>query len=225
VLSDLQAKRRQVEHLPGLHARHRRTRQVGTAPTAPVGSVQGHLVGLLHLRQVGARGAGLLAGPATFGPPIGAARSPRGLAQPIRGRRPRGVGGVLADPTLQLGHPRLQHGDQAGLLGVGRTQLDDDRSLDHDGRFQIRTGGRDRGLQNTTTSGHARLPMGRTAQLHPSRPTVNPVAARNRVLNSYHPCSQRDELLLGVRSAEVRIGLCKGDYDESERLTQAINRR
>jgi hypothetical protein len=26
----------------------------------------------------------------------------------------------LPEPTLQLGHPRLQRGDQAGLLGVGR---------------------------------------------------------------------------------------------------------
>jgi hypothetical protein len=104
VLGDPQAKRRQVEHLPGLDPDHARTRQVGAAPAAPVGSVPGHLVGLLHLRQVGAWGAGLLAGPATFGPPIGAARSPRGLAQPIRGRRLGGVGGVLAEPTLQLGH-------------------------------------------------------------------------------------------------------------------------
>jgi hypothetical protein len=102
--------------------------------------VPGHLVGLLHLRQVGAWGAGLLAGPAVFGPPIGAARSPRGLAQPVRGRRLGGVGGVLAEPTLQLGHPRLQRSDQAGLLGIGRAQLDNDRGLHRDSGFQIRIG-------------------------------------------------------------------------------------
>jgi hypothetical protein len=100
--------------------------------------VPGHLAGVGDLRQVGAWGAGLLAGPAVFGPPIGAAPCPRGLAQPVRGRRLGGVGGVLAEPVLQLGHPRLQRSDQAGLLGVGRAQLDDDRSLHRDGGFQIR---------------------------------------------------------------------------------------
>jgi hypothetical protein len=40
------------------------------------------------------------------------------------------VGGVLAKPTFQLRYPRLLHGNQAGLLGVGRTQLGDDSLLD-----------------------------------------------------------------------------------------------
>jgi hypothetical protein len=183
VLGNPQAKRRQVKHLPGLHARHRRTRQVGAAPTALVGHMPGHLVGLLHLRQVGAWGAGLLARPATFGPPIGAARSPRRLAQPVRGWWLRGVGGIRAEPTLQLGHPRLQRGDQAGLLGVGRAQLDDDQSLHRDG-CQISFGGRDRAA-STTTSRQARLPVGRTEQLPHKPQTVNSFTARRQVLNSY----------------------------------------
>jgi hypothetical protein len=184
VLGDPQAKRRQVEHLPGLHARHRRTRQVGAAPTAPVGSVPGHLVGLLHLRQVGAWGAGLLAGPAILGPPIGAPLCPRGLTQPVRGRRLRGVGGVLAEPALQLGHPRLQPRDQADLLGVDRAQLDNDRSLHRDGGFQIRIGGNDRGLHdNEPASPLARGPY-RTATPQASDSQLAH-GHGDRVLNSY----------------------------------------
>ena len=119
VLGDPQAKRRQVEHLPGLDPDHARTRQVGAAPAAPVGSVPGHLVGLRHLRQVGAWGAGLLAGPATFGPPIGAARSPRGLRSPSED-------GGLEELEESLPSRRSSsatspaNSDQAGLLGVGR---------------------------------------------------------------------------------------------------------
>jgi hypothetical protein len=67
-----------------------------------------------------------------------------------------------AEPALQLGDPRPNRGDQAGLLGVGRAQLVDDRSLDRDGRFQMKIG-RDRGLHDN--SGQARLPMGRTERL------------------------------------------------------------
>jgi len=80
VFGDPQTKRRQVEHLPGLHAHPARPGQLRAAPAAPVGHVPGHLVGLLHLRQVRAWGAGLLPGPAIFGPLIGPAFHPRGLA-------------------------------------------------------------------------------------------------------------------------------------------------
>ena len=185
MLGDPQAKRRQVEHLPGLHAHHARIGQLRAAPAAPVGHVPGHLVGLLHLRQVRAWGAGLLTGPAIFGPLIGPAFHPRGLAQPIRGRRHGGVRGVLAEPPLQLGHPRLQRGDQAGLLGVDRTQLDDDRSLHCNGGFQIRIRGRDRGLHdNEPASPLARGPD-RTATPQPSDSQLAH-SRRDGALNSYH---------------------------------------
>jgi hypothetical protein len=61
----------------------------------------------------------------------------------------------------------LEGGDQAGLLGVGRPKLGDDRGLDGDGRRWIDAGNvgeSDRGLR--MTSGQARLPMGLAAQLH-----------------------------------------------------------
>jgi hypothetical protein len=99
------------------------------------------LVGLGDLGQVRARGAGLFTGPTPRGLVVDAASGPRGLAEPVRGRRLGRVGRVLTEPTLQVGHPRLQPGDQASLLGVGRAQLGDDRGLDRHGGFQIRIRG------------------------------------------------------------------------------------
>jgi hypothetical protein len=155
VLGHPQAQRWQVEHLPGLDPGDRRVGQVHAAPAAPVGHLLDDLGRLGDLGQVG---AGLLAGPAR-GRLSHPRFDPTGLAQPVRGRRLGGVGGVLAEPTLQLGHPRLQRGDQPGLLGVdrgqggvGRPQLNNDRSLDCDGGFQIELGRRDRGLQDNQRS-------------------------------------------------------------------------
>ena len=185
MLHNPQAKRRQVEHLPGLDPHHRRIGKLRAASAAPVSQVLDDLVGLGDLGQVGAGGARLLARPAPFGPLTSPLLSPRGLAQAVRGRRPGGVRGVLAEPALQLGHPRLQRGDQAGLLGVGRAQLRDDRSLDRDGGFQIRIRGRDRGLHdNEPASPLACGPYG-TATHKPQ--TVSSLTARRRVLNSYSP--------------------------------------
>jgi hypothetical protein len=110
------------------------------------------------------------------------AQPPR-AAQPIRGRRLGGVGGILAEPTFQLGHPRLQRGDQAGLFGVGRAQFDDGRSLHRDGGYQISFRGRIGA--STTTSRQARLPVGRTEQLPHKPQTVKSLTARRQVLNSY----------------------------------------
>jgi hypothetical protein len=117
VLDHAQAQRRQVEHLAGLDADHHRAGQVRAAPAAAV-SVLDHLIGLGDLGQVGARGAGLLAGPPPRGPLISPALSPRRLAQPIGGRRLGGVGRVLAEPPLQLNDPGLER-------GIGRLQLAD----------------------------------------------------------------------------------------------------
>jgi len=184
VLGDPQAKRRQVEHLPGLHAHHARVGQRRAAPAAPVGHMPGHLVGGGDLCQVRAWGAGLLTGPAILGPTCGATRSPRGLAQPIRGRRLGGVRGVLAEPPLQLSHPRLQRGDQADLLGVGRAQLDDDRSLHRDGSFQIRIRARDCGLHDNEPA--SPLARGPYATATPQALDSQLAHGRgDRVLNSY----------------------------------------
>jgi hypothetical protein len=178
VLHDSQTQRWQVEHLAGLDPDHARPGQVRAAAAAPAGGVQGDLVGLGDLGQVGARGAGLLAGPAMRCPLVGAAFGPRGLAQPVRGWRLGGVGGVLAEPALQLGHPSLERGNQAGLPGVGRAQLGDDHGLHRDGGFQLGVGGRDRGLQ--TSSGQARLPWA-VPNSYPTGPqTVNSFTARGR---------------------------------------------
>jgi hypothetical protein len=166
----------QVEHLAGLDPHDRRVDQRRAAPAAPVGHLPGHLVGLGDLGQVSAGGAGLLTGPAPRGPLIVLAACPRGLAQPVRGRRLGGVGGILAEPALQLSHPRLQRSDQAGLLGVDRAQLGDDRGLDRDGGFQIGDRGRDRGLHDDKQpSPLARGPY-RTATPQPSDGQLVPSA-------------------------------------------------
>jgi hypothetical protein len=83
MLGHRQVQRWQVEHLPGLDPDHRRAGQVRAAAAAPVGDVLDHLVGGGDLGQVGAGGAGLLAGPAPLGPLGGTPLGPRGLAQPI----------------------------------------------------------------------------------------------------------------------------------------------
>jgi hypothetical protein len=168
MLGDPQAKRGQIEHLPGLHSRYRRIGQLRAALAAPLGQVLYDLVGGGDLGQVGAGGAGLLAGPAPRSPLIVLGACPRGLAQPIRGRRLGRIGGVFPQAALQLGHPRLQRGDQVGLLGIDRAQLGDDRGLHRDGGFQVAVGGGDHDLQNT--SGHARLPMGRRGTAIPQSP-------------------------------------------------------
>jgi hypothetical protein len=184
VLARQQPQRWQVEHLAGLHPDHRRVGKVQAAPAAPAGGVPKDLVGLGGLGQVGAWGAGLLTGPALLEALGGAAFGPRGLAQAVRGRRLGGVGGVPAEPAFQLGHPRLQRGDQAGLLGVGRAQLDDDRGLDRDGGFQVRIGRRDRGLQdNERSSPPAHGPYGTATPQAPGQSTRS--QRRDGVLNSY----------------------------------------
>jgi hypothetical protein len=184
VLADQQPQRWQVEHLAGLDPDHRCVGKVRAAPTAPAGGVPGELVRLGDLSQVGARGAGLLTGPAMLGPLGGAPLGPHGLAQPVRGRRHGRVGGVPAEPALQLGHPRLQRGDHPGLLGVGCAQLGDDRSLDRDGGFQIRIRRRDRGLQdNERSSPLAHGPQGTATPQAPGQSTRSQHG--DSVLNSY----------------------------------------
>ncbi len=161
-----QAQRWQVEHLAGLDPDHARPGQVRAAPPAPVGHMPGDLIGLGDPGQMRAGGAGLLTGPAPRGPLIVLAACPRGPAQPVRGRRLGGVGGVLAEPALQLDHPRLQRGNQAGLLGVDRAQLVDHRGLHRDGGFQAR--GRDHDLQDTKRS--RPLAHGPYCNSYPTRP-------------------------------------------------------
>jgi hypothetical protein len=191
VFHNTQAQRRQVEHLTGLHPDDRRLGQLGAAPAAPVRSVLSDLVRLGDLGQVGAGGAGLLTRPAPLGSLIGPAFGPRGLAQPVRGRRLGGVGRVPAEPTFQLCHPHLQPSNQAGLLGVGRcqlsigrAQLSDDRGLDRHSRFQIRVGGRDRGLQDTKRSSPlAHGPHG--TAIPATTPPSNQPRRGDQALNSY----------------------------------------
>ena len=90
----------------------------GAAAAAPIGQVLHDLIGDGDLGQMGAGRARLLARPAPPNLLFGAAVGPRGLAKPIRGRRLGRVRGVPPQAALQLGHPRLQRGDQAGLLGI-----------------------------------------------------------------------------------------------------------
>jgi len=171
VLGHAQAQRRQVEHLPGLDPDHRRVGQLRAAAAAPLGQVLHDLIGDGDLGQMGAGRARLLARPAPPSLLVGAAVGPRGLAKPIRGRRLGRVRGVPPQAALQLGHPRLQRGDQAGLLGIGRAQLGNHRGLHRDGSFRVWVG---EGIAaSSTPNGHARLPMGRPAQLPHSPKPVN----------------------------------------------------
>jgi len=106
VLDHAQAQRRQVEHLPGLDPNQHRTVKALPAPTAPLGHMLHHLVRLGDLGQMSAGRAGLLARLAALRSLIGRAPlGPRGLAQPVRRRWLGGVGGVLAQATLQLADP------------------------------------------------------------------------------------------------------------------------
>jgi hypothetical protein len=152
MLDHAQAQPRQVEHLAALHPCDRCQHQVGAALAAATRGVPDHLIRLGDHGQMSAGSARLLAGPAPLGLFVGATLGPRGLAKPIRGRRLGGVRRVLAEPTLQLGQPRLQRDDQVGLFGVGRAQLGDHHGLDRDGGFQLRVGRRDRGLHNEKRS-------------------------------------------------------------------------
>ncbi|HWD47391.1 MAG TPA: hypothetical protein VHM23_27380 [Actinomycetota bacterium] len=82
MLDHAQAQPGQVEHLAGLDPDHRRAGQVRAAASAPVGQVLDHLVGGGDLGQVGAGGAGLLAGP-PHGPLSRPTFDTAGLAQPV----------------------------------------------------------------------------------------------------------------------------------------------
>jgi len=184
VLGHRQAQPRQVEHLPGLDPDHHRVGQVRTAAAAPVGDVLNHLVGLGDLRQVGTGGTGLLARPTPLSPLGGTPLGPRGLAQPIRGGRLGGVGGVLAKPTFQLGDSGLERDDQTGLLGIGRPQLRDDRGLGCDGGFQIGIEGSDRGLLDNERS--SPLARGPACTATPAAvPPSNQSRRGDEALNSY----------------------------------------
>ncbi len=110
----------QVKDLPGLHPGDRRQRQVPTTATAPLGPMDHDLIRVSHLGKVRTRRTGLLTGRPPTTTPLLPARGR--LAKPVRRRWPGGIGGVLAKAPLQLSHPRLERGNQAGLLGVGRCQ-------------------------------------------------------------------------------------------------------
>jgi len=179
---------RQVEHLAGLDPDHHRVGQVPSAAAAPAGDVLNHLVGLGDLGQVGTRGAGLLARPAPLSPLGGTPLGPRGLAQPIQGRRLGGVGGILAEPTFQLGDPGLEHRIGRHQSGVGRPQLRDGRSLDYDGGFQIGIEGRDRDLLDNKRS--SPLALGPACTATPAAlPPSNQSRRGHRALNSYDSTS------------------------------------
>ena len=83
------------------------------------------LIGHRDLSEVPALVAGLAA-------PLTPRRAPqtfrrRRLGQSVRGRGPRGIPGVLRQPTLQFRHLRLQPGD------LGPQRFDPHGLLDHQG--------------------------------------------------------------------------------------------
>jgi hypothetical protein len=152
VLGHAQAQRRQVEHLPGLEPDHRRVGQLRAAAAAPLGQVLHDLIGMATWARWAPGAPGCLPGrrrPACSS----ARRSVRvGLPSPSEDGGLDEIGGIPPQAALQLGHPRLQRGDQAGLLGIGRAQLGNHRGLHRNGGFRVWVGGRDRGLQHTKRS-------------------------------------------------------------------------
>ena len=93
-----------------------------------------------------------------------------------------------AEPALQLGHPRLQRLDHAGLRSVGRPQLHNDRRLDLDNHGHVKLSSRigigEQVTASGTSSSHARLPMG-LREGYPTTPyTVNRPQHHPRLLNS-----------------------------------------
>jgi hypothetical protein len=120
VLHDAQAQHRQVKHQSGLDPNHHRAGQIPPAPTAPLGHMLHDPIRLGDLGQMGTRGAGLLARlTAPRSPLSNAPLRPRGPAKPVRRRWFGGIGGVLAQATLQLGDPGFEGGIGRHQPGVG----------------------------------------------------------------------------------------------------------
>jgi hypothetical protein len=163
----------QVKDLPSRHPSHRRQRQIPTTALAGHRPVHHDLVRVGHLRQVRTRHAGLLA----RRPPTTTPLPPRRgrLAKPVRRRWPGGIRGILAQATLQLDDPGLQRDIGRHQPGVGLPQLVDHHRLDRDGGLQIQIG--EEITASWTTSGHARLPMGRVHSYISDRPAVKPATA------------------------------------------------
>jgi hypothetical protein len=118
---------------------------------------------------------------------------PTRLAQPITRRRPRGVGSIPAELTLQLRDLCLESHDD-------RPQLHDDRCLGGHGRLQIQLRRRDRGLRQVER--HARLPIRRRSTSNAT--TASGSTQRSMLWGSYgpgrreHPLPGRASLLLGA---------------------------
>jgi hypothetical protein len=100
---------------------------------------------------------------------------------------------VPAELALQLGHPRLQRLDHAGLRSVGCPQLHNDRRLNLDSHGHLKLTSRieigEQVTASSTSSSHARLPMG-LREGYPTTPyTVNRPQHDPKLLNSYAPRS------------------------------------
>jgi hypothetical protein len=163
-----QAQRWQVEHLAGLDPDHARPGQVRAAPAAPVGGMQGDLVGLGDPGQVRAGGAGLLPGPAPRGPLIVLAACPRGLAQPVRD-------GGLEESEESLPSRRSSSTTRACSVSTRRacsalTARSSAITAACTATVASRSGPGEGIEASRTTSGHARLPMGRTGTAIPHAP-------------------------------------------------------
>jgi hypothetical protein len=176
MLGDPQVKWGQVEHLPGLHARQWRTRQVRAAPTTPLGSMPGNLVRLANLRQVRAGGAGLLAGPAPRGPLIVLAACRAGLRSPSED-------GGLEELEESLPSRRSSSTTRACSAAItwacsALTARSSTMTAAWTATVASSSGSGGAITASRTTSGHARLPMGRTEQLSHKPQTANSSTAR-----------------------------------------------
>ena len=127
VLGHSHPHRRQVEHLPPLHAHLRRLRQIRTTSAATAGLVPHRFIRVGHLRQRRTRMTLL---PARFPSALAAQRFRRGLSERrIRRRRLRGVPTVLpqlapqlSNLSLKLSDPLSLRRDESSKLLIGRRQ-------------------------------------------------------------------------------------------------------
>jgi hypothetical protein len=181
VLGDPKAERGQVEHLPGLHSRHWRA--------GPLRAAAGHTAraGAPRPRRGwrpgpdGRRARRAACRASALDPLGGAASGPRGLAKPVRGQRLGRVRGVLP-------RRRSNSATRACSVAIRRAcsalaARSSTMTAAWTATVASRSGWGEGIAASTTSSGHARLPIGRSAQLPQKPQPVNSCTSSPRPLH------------------------------------------
>ena len=184
VLGDPQAKRRQVEHLPGLHPSHRRAGQVHAAATAPLGHVPATSSGSSTCARCTPGAPGCLPGRRCSAHSLARRSAREGL------RSPSEEGG-LEELEESLPSRRSSSATRACSVAIRRscsalTARSSTMTAACTATVASRSGSGEEIVASRTTSRQARLPLGRTEQL-PHKPPDSQLAhgRGDRVLNSY----------------------------------------